>query len=147
MEKGFLLGVLGTFGSFALQHFDCVRYCGEYGGEGIGDGFGASGEVYYEAGIGDAGESAGDHGAGSFFEAFSTHGFGEAGELAVYHVSRGLGSDVARGDAGAAGGDDEVVVAGEVSEGVGDEWLFVGDGAAGGDADFGFFERLYDEVS
>ena len=52
------------------------------------------------------------YGGGSFFHAFAAHFFGDAGDDAVGDGDGGFGSVVARADAGAAGGEDDVCAAG-----------------------------------
>ena len=88
-------------------------------GEEVGDGFegldrafGAAGEIDDEGFGADGGDGAGEDGGGSLFCAFAAHFFGNAGDEAVGYGDGGFGSVVARADAGAAGGEEQIDAAG-----------------------------------
>jgi len=59
-------------------------------------------------------------------EAIGAHAFGQAVDESVADQAGGLGGDIARGQAGASGGDEEVGCPGTVPEGGGDLVELVG---------------------
>jgi hypothetical protein len=95
--------VVGT-----VQHCDGV-------GEEIGDGvegfdraFGAAGKIDDERAMTDDGYAARQDGGGSLLGTFAAKFFGDARNGAFGDVERGFGSIVARAEAGATGGEDEI---------------------------------------
>ena len=95
-------------GALAAQQVERVGKDRQDHREVLADAFGAAGEVDDQGAAADAGDGAAEHRHRSVLEAFGAHGFGEAGHFVVKHFARGLRRDVARAEAGAAGGDDEV---------------------------------------
>ena len=113
-------------------------------GDEMQDGFeglhgcpGAAGDVDDEGRAEGAGDGAAHGGERGVFETFAAHELAETVENAFANGSGGLGGDVARGDAGASGGDDELRLGGLFTQGAGDLLVFVwkdqnaGDGEAG----------------
>jgi hypothetical protein len=115
-------GVVGAAG----EQIEGVRQDGENRGEG-GDGTGgAAGEVDDQGraeGDADAAAERGERGLG---QAGGAHALGEALDDAVGDEAGGLGSDVAGGEAGTAGGEDEIGALGVAAQGCGDLGEFVG---------------------
>ena len=77
-------------------------------GQTVADAAGAAGEVDDEGARADAGGTAGERGAREAGVDCHPERLRDAGRLLVEHGTRGLGRDVARREAGAAGGEDEV---------------------------------------
>lgn len=72
------------------------------------DGGGFAGQVEDQATAAGTGGGAREDGSGDADEAVEAHNFAEAGQLAFQDSAGGFGGDVSGGDAGAAGGDDEI---------------------------------------
>ena len=97
---------------------------------------GAAGQVDDQRAAADAGRAARERGARKPRVDRHPERLGDAGGLLVEHGAGGFGGDVARGEAGAAGGEDEIgeVGVGPGGEGGGDPDGLVGDeGAVGED--------------
>jgi hypothetical protein len=94
---------------------------------GTGSG-GAAGEVEDEGAAEGAADGSAERGEGGVEEAVASHAFGKAVDEAVADQAGGFGGDVAGGEAGAAGGDKQVMVDGVGAEGGGDLVEFVGEG-------------------
>ena len=92
----------------AVQHRDGV-------GQQVGDGvervdraFRAAGQIQNDGFAANAGGGAGENGARSFLDAGGAHLLGETGDQAIGNGDSCFGRDVARAEAGAAGGEDQV---------------------------------------
>src|SRR4030095_11322259 len=102
---------------------------GQDGGEDgpfLPDRLGVAGEVDDQGPAGHAGGGPRQHGVGGDGQAGRAQGLGDAGGLAVEDGPGGLGGDVTGAEAGAAGGQDHVVVAGHGPQGLGDGLALVG---------------------
>jgi hypothetical protein len=105
---------------------------------------GAAGEVDDEGGSDGAADGTAERRVEGFAEAGGAHAFAEAVDEALADELGGLGGDVARGEAGAAGGDDEVCIGGVLVEGFYDEIELVGEGLGVGFVDTGGGEHADD---
>jgi hypothetical protein len=95
----------------AAKDLDGVR-------EKVGDGverfdrsFGTAGEIDDNAFVTDSSDPAGENGVGRLLDTFPANFFGEPGNGAIGNVDRSLGSGVARAQASAAGGEEDIRVA------------------------------------
>ena len=79
-----------------------------HGVQGFDGAFGAAGKIDDEGAMPDDGDATREDGGGRFFGAFAPEFFGDAGNDALGNVDGGFGSVVARAEAGAAGGEDEI---------------------------------------
>ena len=124
-------------GHVALQFADGVRHGGPDGFEILHGSGGAAGKIQNQGALANSADGAGEHGVWSFAEAGGAHGFAEAGDDAVENLQRRLRRNVARRDAGAAGGQNQIRIAGvrPLRNGIGDEGLLVGNHRRGGDFD------------
>jgi hypothetical protein len=104
---------------------------------GAGSG-GAAGEVEDEGAAAGAADGSAERGEGGVEEAVASHALGKAVDEAVADEARGFRGDVAGGEAGSAGGDQEVMGDGVGAEGGGDlvELVGEGEGADGANARF-----------
>jgi hypothetical protein len=94
--------------SFSSKVAEALSDGRDEGREAFADGARIAGEVDDEAAAAGAGGGAGEDGGGDLGKTHGAHRFTEAGEFAIKDGSGGLGREVARGGAGAAGGHDEV---------------------------------------
>lgn len=102
---------------------------GQHGKDGVQRGEGAArgaGQVDDERGAEQAAEAAAEHGEGRLLAAGGAHLLGEAIEKAGADGAGGLRGDIARGDAGAACGDDERRAGGSAGEGCFNLRLLIG---------------------
>lgn len=117
----------------AAEQVERVGQDGKCGAERMDGAGGAAGEIEDEGGAAGTAEGAAEDGERCLAAAFGAHELGNAGEETVADGVGGFRGDVARGDAGSAGGDDEASFGGGVAEEVFDEALVVGDGGAAED--------------
>ena len=119
----------------------------EEGVEAFGDGFRAAGEIDDERVRAGDGDAAAESGVGSGLKAGEREGSGNARDITFGDVARGFGGDIARREAGAAGGDDEIGEAGigPVAELSGDGRAVVGDDETRGDLMAGVEATFFDE--
>ncbi len=139
-----LLRRRGAILHIALQLADGVGDGGPDGFEVLDGGGGGAGKIQDEGALADSADGAREHGMRSLGEAGGTHGFAEAGDDTVEDLQRGFRCDVARREAGAAGGEDEIGCVGvcPVAQGVGNERLLVGHETGGCDFDATLHEPL-----
>lgn len=78
------------------------------GFQGFEGAFGAAGKIDDQRAMTDDGNAAGQYGSGCFLCAFAAEFFGDARNGAFRDVESGFGSIVARSEAGAAGGEDQI---------------------------------------
>ena len=98
----------------------------EDGAEGGFGSAGAAGEIEDEGVAGDAADAAAEGGEGGVLGALLADELGEAGDEAGADGEGGLGCDVAGGEAGAAGGEDEISAGGRGAKGRYEGVEFVG---------------------
>ena len=119
---------IGDLDGGAAEEFDAVRDGAEHAIENLSDGARVTGEIEDERlSSGDA-ELAGEGAGENVAEGDGAHQLAEAGEDAVRDGECGIGSDIARGGTGAAGGEDEAAafVVDEGAERGLNQLLFVG---------------------
>jgi hypothetical protein len=106
-----------------------------HGVQGFDGAFGAAGKIDDEGAMPDDGDATREDGGGRFFGAFAAEFLGDAGNGALGDVQSGFGSIVARAEAGAAGGEDEIDAArvGEFAKLAAKAGRIVGTAERGGD--------------
>jgi hypothetical protein len=105
------------------------------GVQGFDGAFGAARQIDDKRAMPDDGDAAGENGGGSFLGAFAAEFFGDARNGAFGDVERGFGSIVARAEASASGGEDEIDAArvGEFAKLAAEASGIVGTAKRGGD--------------
>jgi len=106
-----------------------------HGVQGFDGAFGAAGKIDDEGAMPDDGDATREDGGGRFFGAFAAEFLGDAGNGALGDVQSGFGSIIARAEAGAAGGEDEIDAArvGEFAKLAAKAGRIVGTAERGGD--------------
>ena len=99
---------------------------GEQDGEAFLYASWAPGEVDDEGVSGDSGAPTREDRAGVLAITFHAEGFGEAGGIALDYVGGGFGGNVAAGESGSAGGEDQGTFGAHFTEGGGDPGPLVG---------------------
>ena len=100
---------MGLFGSrVVFEQLDCVREDGEDETEVFERAFWAAGQVDDESPRANAGGGAREHGVRGLLERLRAHDFGEAGRFFLDDGFCSFGGNITRGEAGAAGGKDDV---------------------------------------
>jgi len=142
-----LFGGFGRFGGVVGAAGEQVEGVGQDGQDRRQGGYGArgtAGEIDDQGGTEGDADSAAERGQRSLAQAGCAHALGEALDDAVGDEAGGLGRDIAGGQAGAAGGEDQVGGLGVTAQGRGDVVELVGEDFGDRGCQTGLLEQTND---